>query len=68
MIMEWTGVQVGRMHLHRITRTMLAEKLGFSDRYVSMVLNGKRNPAGAEKMFTEAIDELIAEQGNEAAE
>lgn len=68
MISEWTGTQVGRMHLHRITRAMLAEKLQFTESYVSMVLNGKRNPAGAEKMFTEAIDELIAEQGNEAVE
>lgn len=56
---EWTGDLVGLMHTHRISFSQLAEKLGVTNRYVSMVLNGHRNPAGAEDKFRAALDELI---------
>ena len=59
---EWTGNLVGLMHNKRITNIQLAEKLGVTDRYVSMVLNGHREPDGAEQRFRAAVDELIREQ------
>ena len=59
---EWTGNLVGLMHNKRITNIQLAEKLGVTDRYVSMVLNGHREPDGAEQRFSAAVDELIREQ------
>lgn len=59
---EWTGDLVGLMHTHRITGKMLADKLGMTDRYVSMVLNGHREPVGIENRFRSALDELILEQ------
>ena len=58
---EWTGDLVGLMHNHRITFAQLAEKLGVTNRYVSMVINGHREPAGAEQRFRAAVEELIAE-------
>ncbi|MBO5885303.1 MAG: helix-turn-helix transcriptional regulator [Bacteroidaceae bacterium] len=58
---EWTGNLVGLMHNHRITSTRLADKLGVTNRYVSMVLNGHRNPVGAQARFESAVLELIAE-------
>lgn len=58
---EWTGELVGLMHLHRITATELADKLGISKQYLSMVLNGHREPPDAEQRFRAALDELIAE-------
>lgn len=61
---EWTGDLVGLMHNKGITNIRLAEKLGVTDRYVSMVLNGHREPEGAEKRFRAAVDELI--QGQKA--
>lgn len=58
---DWTGDLVGLMHTHRITNKMLANHMGLTDRYVSMVLNGHREPPDAEERFRAALDELIAE-------
>ena len=56
---KWTGDLVGLMHNHKISIQMLADELGVTNRYVSMVLNGHREPAGAEQKFHEALDRLI---------
>lgn len=56
---KWTGNLVGLMHDHKITKTQLAEHLGVSREYVSMVLNEHREPAGAEQKFRAAVDDLI---------
>ena len=57
---KWTGDLVGLMHNHKISIQMLADKLGVTNRYVSMVLNGHREPAGAEEKFRKAVEEIIA--------
>ena len=59
---QWTGEIIGQMHLHRITKKTLAAQLGCTPEYVSMVLNGKREPPGAEERFRRALDELISQQ------
>ena len=59
---EWTGNLVGLMHVHKITNKMLGDEMGVTDRYVSMVLNGHREPTDAERRFTEAVNKLISEQ------
>lgn len=56
---KWTGNLVGLMHDHKITKTMLAEELGVSREYVSMILNEHREPAGAEGRFLDAVHRLI---------
>lgn len=58
---KWTGDLVGLMHNHKITFQMLADKLGVTNRYVSMVLNGHRDPDNAEARFRAAVYELIAD-------
>lgn len=50
---------MGLMHTHKISFQQLAKKLGVTNRYVSMVLNGHRDPAGAEEKFRAALNELI---------
>lgn len=59
MSMNWTGEIVGLMHVHKITGKQLAEELGQTDRYISMVLCGHREPAGAEERFREALQRII---------
>ena len=59
---NWTGNIVGKMHMNRVSKKRLAKQLGYTPEYVSMVLNGHRNPNGAEAEFTEALDQLIEEK------
>lgn len=56
---KWTGNLVGLMHDEKVTCTELAIELNVTNRYVSMVLNGHREPAGAEEKFTAALDRII---------
>lgn len=67
MSKKWTGDLVGLMHDNKITQNQLAEKLGLTYQYVSMVLNGNREPNGAEERFRAALDALISEQTHDSA-
>ncbi len=59
---KWTGDLVGLMHTYSISNIQLANKLGVTDNYVSMILNGHREPEGAEQRFRAALDQLIRAQ------
>ena len=59
---QWTGDIVAKMHINGITRRQLAVHLGYSPEWVTMVLNGHKEPAGAEAKFRAALDELIQEK------
>ena len=48
------------MHLSHITKRELADGLDVTPEYVSMVLNGHREPSGAEERFRAALARLIA--------
>jgi hypothetical protein len=61
---KWTGDLVGLMHINRISNQMLADELGMTYRYVSMVLNGHREPIGAEEQFTAAVRRIIERKEN----
>jgi predicted transcriptional regulator len=62
---KWTGDLVGLMHNHKISKTELANELGVTREYVSMVLNEHRDPAGARERFEGAVNRLIAQKQNE---
>lgn len=55
----WTADVVGQMHLHKITGIELAQELGVTNRYVSMLLNGHRTPKGAEQKCRTAIESIL---------
>jgi len=59
---QWTAEILGEMHLHRITAKELSKKLGLNEKYVSAVMNGRRNPKKAEARFKAALAELIDEK------
>lgn len=59
---KWTGRLVGRMHNHQITVSQLAEYLGFSRCYCSLILSSKRNPPGIREKMETAVSELIKER------
>lgn len=58
---QWTAELVGEMHLNGVSKKQLAEQLNVTPEYVSMVLNGHRDPKGAEVRFKEAVKELIGQ-------
>ena len=55
---KWTGGAIGRMHMLKISNKTLAKELGWTEEYVSMVLNGKRCPKGAESKICAAITRI----------
>lgn len=59
---QWTGELLGKMHTYGITAKQLAAQLGYHPKYVSTVMNGHKEPKGAEQRFNVALDELIREQ------
>lgn len=62
MVAQWTCEILSKMHLYNITAKELSEKLGYNPCYVSMVMNGHRNPKQAKEKFSAALDELIQEK------
>lgn len=56
---QWTAELVAKMHLHGITNRMLARQANVTPEYVTMVLNGHREPKKAEEFFNAALDELL---------
>lgn len=65
MTKNWTGDLVGLMHDYKITGRQLAGHLGITDRYVSMILNGKRHPPNAEERLRRAVEELISSRSQD---
>ena len=59
---QWTADIVGKMHIAGITAKELAAHLHYNPKYVSAVLNGKREPKNAEQIFRKGLDELIADK------
>lgn len=66
MLAQWICDLVGKMHKWKISKKALAEYLGVTPEYVSMILNGHREPAGAEGKFRAAVDALVAQAEKEA--
>lgn len=56
---KWTGRLVGKMHNERITYEELANELGVKKSYISMILNGKRCPAGIRERMESAVASIL---------
>lgn len=64
---QWTADLIGQMHLLKIHKKRLAAELGVTPEYVSMVLNGRRDPPGAEEKFRRALARIIATMPDDTA-
>lgn len=62
MNLSWQAEVFAMMKDNNISRSDLAEAAGVTPEYVSMVLNKRRNPAGAENTFSAAIQKLLTEK------
>lgn len=56
---KWTGVLIGRMHNENVTFDDLANELGVSKGYISMILNGHRRPPEAKAKLQAAFDSIL---------
>ena len=65
---QWTADLIGEMHLAKVSKRQLAEHLGVTPEYVSMVLNGHREPAGAAQRFRDALNQIISAQEEDTTE
>lgn len=58
----WTARLVGELHLHKLTARRLAKEVGWSEKYLSAVLNGHRTPKRAQEKLDAALERLIHRQ------
>lgn len=65
MLAEWTGEACKLMHLYSITGKELSVALGWTNRYLTMVLNCHRTPTRAKEKVMGAIQAIIAERNEE---
>ena len=52
---------------HRLTLEQLAERLGWTKSYCSLILNSKRKPRGIREKMEAAVSELIKEKEDKTA-
>lgn len=65
MLAQWIGDFVGRMHRNRVTITQLAQEVGVTREYLSMVLNGHREPDGIEQRLNRALDSIVEQRATQ---
>lgn len=63
---KWTGDLVREMHLAGVTAKQLAAEVGWHDKYLSAVMNGHREPKGAEAALKAAFQRLVEKSGKSA--
>lgn len=64
---QWTGDLIGEMHINSVTMKQLATEVGWHEKYLSVVLNGHKEPKGAEEKLRAALSRLIKEQPQNTA-
>ena len=64
---QWTADIIGKMHLCGITAVQLAEEVNWHPKYLSAVLNGRKNPKGAEEKLRAAVDRLTSSTSTSAS-
>lgn len=60
LIEKWTGDVVSKMHIYRVTCQEIADEMGVTKGYISMILNGRRKPEGIRQRVESAVDEIIS--------
>lgn len=56
---KWTADLLGDMHLAGITAKQLAKEVGWNPKYLSVVLNGHKEPRDAESKLRSAFTRLV---------
>ena len=59
---EWTGEVVKQLHVAELSTADLAREMELTQGYVRMILDGQRNPLGAEARIRTALFSLLRHQ------
>ena len=59
---QWTADLIGEMHLKGVTAMRLADAAGWHPKYLSAVLNGHRDPKGAEQTLRKALESITQQE------
>ena len=59
---QWIANAVGKMYVNKVSQTDIAKKMGVTNDYIWMILNGKKSPKNAEARITTAISDIIRER------
>lgn len=62
MIAQWTGDVIGEMHVAGVSMKQLAEELGWNVKYLSAVLNCRREPKNAEQKVRAALSAIVEKE------
>ena len=58
---------IGRMHNERVTAAEMADEMGCTKAYVSMIFNGARAPEGAQERFEAAFAAILARRSPDSS-
>lgn len=61
---DWTGEVIKKMHIHEIGMKELAAAMNVTPAYISMILNGHRQPPTARATIENTLEQLIAAKVN----
>lgn len=56
---KWTGNLIGQMHCNNVTLEDLANEMGCTKAYISMILNCRRKPPKARERLEEAFKSVL---------
>ena len=59
MLAQWMESFFGKKRAYKVRDAELAKELDWHPKYLSAVLNGHRNPKGAQEKLTAALDQII---------
>lgn len=62
MIAQWTGDVIGEMHVAGVSMKRLADELGWNVKYLSAVLNCRREPKDAEQKVRAALSAIVEKE------
>lgn len=62
---EWTGEVVKQLHVAELSTADLAREMELTQGYVRMILDGQRNPLGAEARIKTALFSLLHQRDKE---
>ena len=64
MIAQWTGDVIGEMHVAGVSMQRLADEVGWNVKYLSAVLNCRREPKGAEEKVRAALAAVVGKEAS----